>query len=626
MGVGLHPDAEYFDVQLVASERYARVERQMRGLIKRTPECALHVHVGVPDTQSAVNAMNGLREALPLLHGLSATTVLVRPGLPAASARAAMIRAYPGRGIPPFLRSWDDYLEALDAVRGEGPPTRRWCGGRRPQPRLGTVELRELDVQADLASTAAIAGFAHAIAGRAAEAPPREPAHERCIGRASSPRATAWMQRSSMKGGRLCCARSRGPHSSRPAASGEDRFTGVERILAEVGALRQRAAHERGGMPGLIRHLRDETAEGRNRIRAASYAASRSAATVSSCARRAGHGPRAGEPARSERPRRRPVSRSACGCSRSSPKRSVMMSRSTSRSTVAQALVPDAGYNPLLLDRRAVARDQVAEGGLAVLADALVEAGRSAIGTADVRHLVDRQVHDPEISSSVGWRPSWTASLRSASWILRVRATMWTGRRTVRPELARPRLIAWRIQSAPYVENLKPGAVELLDRANQPEHALLDQVRERQALALVLACDGDHEPQVRVDHALLRREVAALDALGELDLVRAGEQRVTTRLVEEELEGVLEPLPGRRVGSPALPPDGSACQWSSLLLRLIVRSSPKIIHNRRSRVTPRPKACSYPAKCRFEPGCHCPLTSARRPSLAFLGIGGVAYG
>ena len=49
LACGLHPDATLFDVELVQSERYERVERQMQGLIKRTPECALHVHVGLPD-------------------------------------------------------------------------------------------------------------------------------------------------------------------------------------------------------------------------------------------------------------------------------------------------------------------------------------------------------------------------------------------------------------------------------------------------------------------------------------------------------------------------------------------------------------------------------------------------
>ena len=176
MAVGLHPDAELFDVKLVQSERYERVERQMQGLIKRTPECALHVHVGVPDTDAAVAAMNGLRERLPLFHGLGASSPFwfgTDSGM--ASSRAAVIRAYPGRGIPPRLRSWDQYLACLDAVRAGGGPTDHtmvWWDAR-PQPRLGTVELREVDVQTDLESAAAIAALARAIVRRAVEDPPR---------------------------------------------------------------------------------------------------------------------------------------------------------------------------------------------------------------------------------------------------------------------------------------------------------------------------------------------------------------------------------------------------------------------------------------------------------------------
>ncbi len=90
-----------------------------------------------------------------------------------ASSRAAVIRAYPGRGIPPVLGSWDEYLAALDAVRDGGGPTDHtmvWWDAR-PQPRLGTVELREVDVQTDLESAAAIAALARAIMRRAVEAP-----------------------------------------------------------------------------------------------------------------------------------------------------------------------------------------------------------------------------------------------------------------------------------------------------------------------------------------------------------------------------------------------------------------------------------------------------------------------
>ena len=82
-----------------------------------------------------------------------------------------------------MLDSWDDYLAALDAVRAGGGPTDHtmvWWDAR-PQPRLGTVELREVDVQTDLESAAAIAALARAIMRRAVEAPVTDTAPEQAL-------------------------------------------------------------------------------------------------------------------------------------------------------------------------------------------------------------------------------------------------------------------------------------------------------------------------------------------------------------------------------------------------------------------------------------------------------------
>jgi glutamate---cysteine ligase / carboxylate-amine ligase len=266
LAAGLHPDAELFDVELVRSERYERVERQMQGLIKRTPECALHVHVGLPDTDAAVAAMNGLRERLPLLHALGANSPFWfgrDSGM--ASSRAAVIRAYPGRGIPPFLADWEQYLGCLNAVRSGGGPTDHtmvWWDAR-PQPRLGTVELREVDVQTDLESAAAITALARAIVRRSVEEPVSNRAPEQALHWSSFRAARDGLDAEIYFDG--------GPQPLREVAArvlaeldgADPELEGVTRIVREGnGADRQRAAHERGGMPGLLRYLADVTAAG----------------------------------------------------------------------------------------------------------------------------------------------------------------------------------------------------------------------------------------------------------------------------------------------------------------------------------------------------------------------------
>jgi hypothetical protein len=80
--------------------------------------------------------------------------------------------------------------------------------------------------------------------------------------------------------------------------------------------------------------------------------------------------------------------------------------------------------------------------------------------------------------------------------------------------------------------------VELLDSAHEADRALLDQLEELEALVAVALCDRDDQAQVGLDHPLLRIEVAALDALGEIDLLAGREQPGLRDPVEEELKGV----------------------------------------------------------------------------------------
>ncbi len=233
MAVGLHPDAELFDVELVQSERYQRVESQMQGLINS-----------------------------PFWFGADS-------GM--ASSRAAVIRAYPGRGIPPVLRSWDEYLAALDAIRAGGGPTDHtmvWWDAR-PQPRLGTIELREVDVQTDLESAAALAALARAVVRRAVDSPVSEPAPEQALHWSSFRAAREGLDAEIHHEGSPRPLREVAEHVVASLEDGADpELEGIRRIVREGnGADRQRAAHQRGGMPGLLRYLADGTLKGSDPLR-----------------------------------------------------------------------------------------------------------------------------------------------------------------------------------------------------------------------------------------------------------------------------------------------------------------------------------------------------------------------
>jgi carboxylate-amine ligase len=269
IGAGLHPTARRDEVRLVELERYRRVLAEMRGLILRASEAALHVHVGMPDAEAAIRSFNGLRAWLPLLRGLAASSPFWfgrDSGL--ASARWALVRPYPGRGIPRALRGFADYERALeDAVRGGGPEdyTLIWWDVR-PHPKLGTVEVREMDAQSRLADVAALAALVQGLARHETEST-AEPIPGDTIEWSAFRAARDGLGAEILSDGRLvplpeaarAAVRLAEPHARE--AGSADALSGIERILRDgCGADRQRAAHERGGMDAVLELLVEETA------------------------------------------------------------------------------------------------------------------------------------------------------------------------------------------------------------------------------------------------------------------------------------------------------------------------------------------------------------------------------
>jgi carboxylate-amine ligase len=222
------------------------------------------VHVAVPTAEAAVHALMGLREALPLIGAIGAASPFwfgMDSGL--ASARSAVIRAYPGRGVPPPLRSWEEYLETLEGIAlGGGPSdhTMVWWDARL-QPRLGTVELRELDVQTGLEQTAGMAALVHALARRAVEDPVAELAPAQALHWSSFRAVRDGLDAELLFRGKLRPARDAARELLDELRGEDDALEGVERILHEGGApVRQRKTFADGGMDALLRELVEETA------------------------------------------------------------------------------------------------------------------------------------------------------------------------------------------------------------------------------------------------------------------------------------------------------------------------------------------------------------------------------
>jgi glutamate---cysteine ligase / carboxylate-amine ligase len=156
---GLHPFTLWQETQISEGDRYRFLYGSMRELARREPTFALHVHVAVPDCESALLALNRLRSHLPLLLALSANSPFWQgreTGL--ASARTPLFQAFPRVGIPRAFLDYDDYVSTIDLLlRCEAfpEPTFLWWDVRL-QPRFGTIEVRIMDAQTTVADSAAL--------------------------------------------------------------------------------------------------------------------------------------------------------------------------------------------------------------------------------------------------------------------------------------------------------------------------------------------------------------------------------------------------------------------------------------------------------------------------------------
>jgi carboxylate-amine ligase len=269
LGAGLHPDGRFGEATLVEGHRYELVADQLRGLLRRTPESALHVHVGLPDERAAARAFNAMRLQVPLLVGLGANSPYwfgTDSGL--RSARYVLSRAYPGRCVPRAVRDIED-LEGLagDTLAAAGLPdeTFLWWD-LRIHPRHGTLELREMDAQFSLEHAAAIAALVRALVIEAADGPDALAVPSEALDWASFRAARDGTDAAVLDGevtrplADVARDAARRVRSIARDVGDEDALDGIERVLEQNGASRQRASFADGGMPELLRTLADETA------------------------------------------------------------------------------------------------------------------------------------------------------------------------------------------------------------------------------------------------------------------------------------------------------------------------------------------------------------------------------
>lgn len=269
MAAGLHPMARP-EPAVSPHERYVGVVDLFGEQLFRSPEAALHVHIGMPDAQTAIRCFNGLREQAPLLLALCAGSAF-REGRDTrwASARMMQLRSYPRWEVPRAFVSWDDYASTMLGVMtaaGLQDYTKVWWL-IRPHPQLGTIEVRIMDSTSSLRVTAGMVALVRALAANAAERPPVRPIPREALEESLFQAARFGLDaRLVTSDGSAVAARELGAAVVREARARlralepDDPLDEIERIVREGNpADGQRAVYRQTGMDGLLRHLVTET-------------------------------------------------------------------------------------------------------------------------------------------------------------------------------------------------------------------------------------------------------------------------------------------------------------------------------------------------------------------------------
>ena len=166
---GTHPFSKWMDQLITVDERYATIVNDMQQIARINLIFGLHVHVGIPDREEAIDVMNQARYFLPHLYALSVNSPFwlgQNTGLKAY--RQMIFDRFPRTGIPDAFESlseYEDYLKLLVSTNCIDNAKKIWWDIRL-HPFFDTIEFRICDAQSRVDDTIALAALMQAIVSK----------------------------------------------------------------------------------------------------------------------------------------------------------------------------------------------------------------------------------------------------------------------------------------------------------------------------------------------------------------------------------------------------------------------------------------------------------------------------
>jgi len=145
----LHPFARAIDQELSEDVRYERIMEELQIVGRRFISQGLHVHVGMPDGDTAIKVCTVVQAFLPLFLSLSSSSPFYQgsdTGL--MSYRTKLFEALPLAGVYDHFNDWSHFVETLEDLKRHGiiGGFRDLWFDTRPNHEFGTVEIRVCDL------------------------------------------------------------------------------------------------------------------------------------------------------------------------------------------------------------------------------------------------------------------------------------------------------------------------------------------------------------------------------------------------------------------------------------------------------------------------------------------------
>jgi carboxylate-amine ligase len=171
---GTHPWSPWQEQRIIDTPHYRLNDEVLRYVVWRNNSFGIHVHVGINGADRAIRVCSALRNHLPELLALSASSPFVEnvfSGLHSARTQI-FTRMFPRCGIPDALSGWDEwerYVRFLYETRSVTEHTQIWWSVR-PHLAFPTVEIRICDAQPDLGEARSLAALCYSLTARIARA------------------------------------------------------------------------------------------------------------------------------------------------------------------------------------------------------------------------------------------------------------------------------------------------------------------------------------------------------------------------------------------------------------------------------------------------------------------------